>query len=61
MFRLKITVKPIFTEIYFFKLNVAWDANVVQDTKCHTGQSFILSIFHFSGEHIEFITKICAC
>ena len=51
----------IFTEIYSFKLNVAWDANVVQDTKCHTGQSFILSIFHFYGEHIEFITKICAC
>ena len=35
MFRLKITIMWIFTEIYSFKLNVVWD------TKCHTGQSFI--------------------
>ena len=35
MFRLKITVMGMFTEIYSFRLNV------VQGTKCHTGQSFI--------------------
>ena len=41
MFRLKITVMAIFTEIYSFRLNVAQDTDVVQDTKCRTGQSFI--------------------
>ena len=35
MFRLKITVMLMFTEIYYFMLNV------VRDTKCRTGQSFI--------------------
>ena len=35
MFRLKITVMGIFTEIYSARLNV------VRDTKCRTGQSFI--------------------
>ena len=34
MFRLKITVMEIFTEIYSFRLNVVWD------TKCCMGQSF---------------------
>ena len=41
MFRLKITVMVIFTEIYSFRLNIVRDTNVVQDTKCRTGQSFI--------------------
>ena len=41
MFRLKIIVVAIFTEIYSFRLNVLRDTNVVQDTKCRTGQSFI--------------------
>ena len=41
MFRLKITVMAIFTEIYSFRLNVVWDTNVVQDTKCCMRQSFI--------------------
>ena len=31
----------IFTEIYSFRLNIVWDKNVVCDTKCCTGQSFI--------------------
>ena len=35
MFRLKITIMEIFTKIYSFRLNV------VQDAKCHMGQSFI--------------------
>ena len=29
------------TEIYSFRLNVVWDANVVRDAKCYTGQYFI--------------------
>ena len=41
MFRLKITVMAIFTEIYSFRLNVVWDTNVVRDAKCYTGQYFI--------------------
>ena len=41
MFRLKITVMAIFTEIYSFRLNVVWDRNVVQDTECCMRQSFI--------------------
>ena len=41
MFRLKITVAAISTEIYSFRLNVVPDINVVQDTKCCTGQTFI--------------------
>ena len=45
MFRLKITVIAIFTEIYSFRLNAEQDKNVVQDTKCHTGQSFIQSFW----------------
>ena len=49
MFRLKNTVMAKFTEIYSFRLNVVWD------TKCCMGQSFI----HFYEEQIEFITKIC--
>ena len=40
MFRLKITVMAIFTEIYSFRLNVVWDTNVVRDAKCYTGQYF---------------------
>ena len=35
MFRLKVTDTAKFTEIYSFRLNV------VRDTKCRTGQSFI--------------------
>ena len=38
---LKITVMAKFTEIHSFRLNVIWDTNVIQDTKCHTGQSFV--------------------
>ena len=30
----------IFSEIYSFRLNVVWDDNVAEDTKCHTGHSF---------------------
>ena len=41
MFRLKVTVMAIFAEIHSFGLNVIWDANVVWDTKCRTGQYFI--------------------
>ena len=40
MFRLKITVMRIFTEIYSLRLNVVWETNVIRDTECHTGQSF---------------------
>ena len=40
MFWLKITVMAIFTEIYSFKLNVAWDTNAAQNTKCCTGKYF---------------------
>ena len=35
MFRLKITVMGIFTEIYSLRLNI------VRNTKCYTRQSFI--------------------
>ena len=31
----------IFTEIYSFKLNVVWDTNPAQNTKCCTGKYFI--------------------
>ena len=41
MFKLKITIMGIFTEIYSFGLNVVQDTNIIQDTKCRTGQSFI--------------------
>ena len=41
MFWSKITVMAIFTEIYSFKLNVAWDTNPAQNTKCCTGKYFI--------------------
>ena len=41
MFRLKITVMAKFTEIYYFRLNVIQDTNVIPDTKCCMGQSFI--------------------
>ena len=41
MFRLKNAGMEIFTEIYSFRLNVVRDTNVVQDTICRTGQSFI--------------------
>ena len=44
MFRLKIIVMVIFTEIYSFRLNVVWD-NLSSN---------------FYEEQIEFITKICA-
>ena len=40
MFRLKITVMAIFTEIYSFRLNVVRDMNVEWVTKCRTGKSF---------------------
>ena len=48
MFMLKITAMAKFIEIYSLRLNVVWD------TKCHMGQSFI----QFYEEQIEFITKI---
>ena len=41
MFRLKITIMGTFTEIYSFRLNDVWDTNVIWDTKCCMGQSFI--------------------
>ena len=41
MFKLKITIMGIFTEIYSFGLNVIQDTNVVWDAKCCAGQSFI--------------------
>ena len=44
MFRLKIIVMAIFTEIYSFRLNVVWD-NLSSN---------------FYGEQIEFIAKIYA-
>ena len=47
----------IFTEIYYFRFNVAWNANVVPDTNVVWDN---LS-FNFCGEQIEFITKICVC
>ena len=50
MFRLKITVMAIFTEIYSFRLNVVRDTNVAQDTKC-TGQSFIQLLWETDGVH----------
>ena len=53
MFRLKIAIMGIFTEIYSFGLNVVWD------TKCCTGSYNLSSNFY--GEQIEFITKICVC
>ena len=40
MFRLKLTVMAICTEIYSLRLNVVRDTNVARDTKCCTGQSF---------------------
>ena len=51
MFRLKITVMVIFTEIYSFRLNIVRDTNVVWDNLSS----------NFYGEQIEFITKICVC
>ena len=51
MFRLKITVMAIFTEIYSFRLNVVWDANVVWDTKCRTGQYFIQFLWGTDSVH----------
>ena len=41
MFRLKISIMAIFTEIYSFRLNVVQDRNTVRDTKCCMRQSFI--------------------
>ena len=49
MFRLKITVMVIFTEIYSFRLNIVRDTNVVWDNLSS----------NFYGEQIEFIPKIC--
>ena len=57
MFRLKITVLEIFTEIYSFMLNFVRDANVARDTNVVRDN---LSS-SFCGEQIEFITKICVC
>ena len=50
MFRLKIIVMAIFTEIYSFRLNVVWDTYVVRDNLSS----------NFYEEQSEFITKICA-
>ena len=41
MFKLKITVMAILTEIYSFRLSVIRDANVIQDIKCLMGLSFV--------------------
>ena len=50
MFRLEITVMAKFTEISIqaefteinsYRLNVIWDTNVIWDSKCCAGQSFI--------------------
>ena len=57
MFRLKITVLEIFTEIYSFMLDFVRDANVARDTNVVRDN---LSS-SFSGEQIKFITKICVC
>ena len=57
MFRLKITVLEIFTEIYSFMLDFVRDANVARDTNVVRDN---LSS-SFSGEQINFITKICVC
>ena len=57
MFRLKITVLEIFTEIYSFMLDFVRDANVARDTNVVRDN---LSS-SFCGEQIEFITKICVC
>ena len=56
MFRLKITVMVIFTEIYSFRLNIVRDTNVVQDTKCRTGHKMSYGpIFHpiFMGNRLR--------
>ena len=57
MFKLKIIIMGIFTEIYSFGLNVARDTNVVR-TQNVTWENLS---FNFYGEQIEFITKICVC
>ena len=41
MFRSNITFMTKFTEINSFRLNVVRETNVIQDTKCRMGQSFI--------------------
>ena len=50
MFRLEITVMAKFTEINIqaefteinsYRVNVIWDANVIWDSKCYIGKSFI--------------------
>ena len=48
MFRLKITVMGIFTEIYSFRLNV-WGANFVQEKMLY------VAIFHsiFFGKRVR--------
>ena len=53
MFRLKIRDMEIFTEIYYFRLNVVRDTNVVQDTICHTGQSFIQFLWGTDWVHYQ--------
>ena len=45
MFRLKITVMAIFTEIHSFRLNVVWD------TKCRTGQYFVQFLWGTDSVH----------
>ena len=51
MFRLKITVMGIFTEIYSFRLNV-WGTNFVQEKMLYGNLSF-----NFFWEESEIIKK----
>ena len=51
MFKLKITVMAILTEIYSFRLSVIRDANVVQDIKCLTGLSFVKFLWGTDWDH----------
>ena len=56
MFRLKITVMLMFTEIYYFMLNV------VRDTKCCKGQSFIQFLLGTDWVHNQnmcFLDWVC--
>ena len=62
MFRLKIIIMTIFTEIYFFRLNVSQDTNVVQDTKCCMGQSFIQFLWEADwvyNQNMCFLDWVC--
>ena len=51
--RLKITGMEIFTEIYYFRVNVIRVTNVVRDTKCCTSQSFIQFLWGTDYVHYQ--------